>query len=527
MNMTKFLAKTVEAVPDNLFLTREKITYAEFQKLVKKRATTLANLGVRQGDAVGILAHNIPEWPITAFAIWYLGARAILLDTNLMPAEYDNFVKFLDAKLVVAEKSFFYKDAKFKFHDIQAKDGEADKSLKPVEVPSTDVATFSFTSGSTGTPKAVPLTHFNLIECAKSMDAELGQWFGADYTMYGFLPIYHVFGFSTEILATVHFGANVLLQPKIDPALILADFKEYRPHVIPGVPRVWELFRNKILNGMREKGVYGKAMFILKHQKILRALGLGFIVRKVQNQVKDVFGGRTILLIAGGAKTKPEVEKFYESLGMQYIQGYGLTETVGPICVSKPIKNREDFSMGGPIANNECEIRNKNEDGIGTLWMRGHNVFGGYYNNDEANKDAFDDRGFFNTGDLVWRDKNGELHFAGRGKQVIVLDSGKNVYPDELEALYINIPGVKNVAVFEYQVRGKTVPYAVLSVEEGVTLDQIGAEIAVRNKKIASYKWVSNFAITTDDLPETSTKKIKHHIVRKNLEEGKYPNAKS
>lgn len=525
MNMYKFLEKTVAEAPDNLFLAKERKTYAQFLSDVKKRATTLANLGVKKDDAVGVLAHNISEFPLTLFAIWYLGGRVVMLDTNLTPFEYDGFTKFVDCRLVCAEKSFFYNEAKFKFYDIQEEDGDADAELKSADVASTDIATLSFTSGSTGTPKAVPLTHFNLIECANSLD-DMSEWINHGDTFYGFLPLYHVFGFAVGFLATLHYHGNIVLQPTIDPSAILSDFKEFRPQIIPAVPRVWEVFRNKIINGMKEKGVYGKAMFILKNQKWIKMLGLGFIVRKVQDQVKVVFGGRAQLLVGGGAATKPEVENFYERLGLTYIQGYGLTETVGPICISKPGKHRVPFAFGGPITNNECEIRNKNEDGVGMLWVRGHNVFGGYLNNEEANKEVFDDRGFFNTGDMVWLDKNGELHFAGRGKQVIVLDSGKNIYPDELEALYIEIPGVENVAVFEHKVRGKTVSYGVFQVKPEMTLEVLGAEIAERNKKIASYKWVLHFAMTTDELPLTSTKKIKHHLVRENLVAGKYPDMK-
>nr|MBQ0091091.1 hypothetical protein [Candidatus Enterousia merdequi] len=113
---------------------------------------------------------------------------------------------------------------------------------------------------------------------------------------------------------------------------------------------------------------------------------------------------------------------------------------------------------------------------------------------------------------------------AGRKKQVIVLDSGKNVYPDELEALYMEINGVKNVAVFEHKVNDKTVAYGVFSVEEGMTLEKLATEIANANKKVASYKWVTHFAMTTEDLPVTSTQKIKHHVVLQNLIDGKYPN---
>ena len=143
-------------------------------------------------------------------------------------------------------------------------------------------------------------------------------------------------------------------------------------------------------------------------------------------------------------------------------------------------------------------------------------------NQPSLSKDSFDKEGFFCTGDLVSMDKNGELHFAGRKKQVIVLDSGKNVYPDELEGLFIEIPGVKSVAVFEHEINGKTVAYGVFSVEPDMTIEKLAKEIAEKNKKVASYKWVTHFAMTTDDLPVTSTQKIKHHVVRQWLKDGKY-----
>jgi len=525
MNMYQLLEKTAAEYPDFPYLAREKVPYGQFVADVKKRAASLAAKGVRKGDAVGILAHNIPEFPLTAFAIWYLGAKAVLLDTNLTPKEYDAFAKFVDCKLVAAEKSFFYKDAAFEFYDIKTKDGAAPADLRPAEVSSTDVATLSFTSGSTGTPKAVPLTHFNLTECAESLE-DMNKWFSGGDVLYDFLPLYHVYGFAIGFCAPLHYHGCIVLQPTTNPTEIMSDFKEFRPHVIPAVPRLWEVLRNKIIDGMKEKGVYGKARFILNNQKLLRRLGLGFLVNKVQRPVKDLFGGRAVLLIAGGAATKPEVETFYEQFGMTYIQGYGLTETVGPICISKPGKGRLPFAFGGPITNNECDIRDKNDDGIGVLWVRGHQVFGGYLNNDEANKEAFDDQGYFNTGDLVSMDRNGELHFAGRGKQVIVLDSGKNVYPDELEALYMEIPGVKNVAVFEHKVGGKTVSYGVFQVDEKMTIGKLAAEISERNSQIASYKWVKHFAMTRGDFPLTSTQKIKHHVVRQNLINGMYPDRK-
>ncbi len=520
--MYQLLEKTAGNHPKNLFLVREGVDYTKFVELVKKRAATMNAAGVKKGDVIGILAHNIPEFPISLFAIWYLGAKCLLLDTNLTPFEYNNMAELTECKMVFAEKSFFFKTDKFKFMDITAKDGAVNPDLKPAVVESTEVATLSFTSGSTGVPKIVPLTHFNLTECANSLE-DMAQWIHTGDILYGFLPMYHVFGFAIEILASLHFGAGVLLQATINPKDIMDDFKNFRPQIIPAVPRLWEVFRNKIIDNIKAQKKWWLASFVLKYGNVLKKIGLGGLVKKVQTPVLAAFGGRARLLVAGGAATKPEVETFYERLGLTFIQGYGLTETVGPICISKPNKHRFPFSFGGPITNNECEIRDKNEDGVGVLWVRGHNVFGGYLNNPAVNAEVIDDRGFFNTGDLVTMDKNGELHFAGRKKQVIVLDSGKNVYPDELEGMFITIPGVKNVAVFEHKVKGKTVSYAVFSVDDKMTMEELSAAVAVANKKVASYKWVTHFAMTTDDLPLTSTQKVKHHAVRQNLIDGKYP----
>ncbi len=521
MNMYQFLEQVAKESPNALYLVREKITFKEVLKLIHARATTLKKAGVKVGDVVGLLAHNIPEFPVTLFAIWYLGGTVLLLDTNLTPFEYDNMTKTVKCKFVCAEKSFFYKAKAFKFFDIETKDGKADARLKPAKIGDDDIATLSFTSGSTGQPKVVPLTHGNL-KTSSDCYADMGQWIHKNEIMYGFLPLYHVFGFAAGILAPMHFHMGILLQPTINPKNILDDFKTYKPHCIPAVPRLWEVFRNKIIEGIKAQHKWWLVSFVLKHQKVLNKTGFAWLVRKVQKPLQDIFGGRVNLMIAGGAATKPEVESFYESFGIAFVQGYGMTETVGPFCCSRPVKHRVPFAFGTPVGCSECTIRDADETGVGTLWVRGPNIFKGYLNNPSANKELFDKDGWFNTGDLVYLDKNKQYHFAGRKKQVIVLDSGKNVYPDELEALFMDIEGVKNVAVFEHKVKGKTVTYGVFQVEDGMNIDKLSKEIANQNKKVASYKWVTHFAMTTEDLPLTSTQKIKHHVVRQYLMDGRY-----
>ena len=225
MNMFQFLEATVKKHPDTLYLVREGVSYTGFLDLVKRRATTLHKMGVRAGDVVGVLSHNIPAFPITLFAIWFLGGTVLLLDTNLTPFEYDNMAQITKCKFVCAEKSFFYKTDIFQFIDITTEDGDINSKLKPAKLDEKDIATLSFTSGSTGTPKVVPLTHYNLTECAHSL-LDMREYINAGDILYGFLPMYHIFGFAVEILATLEYGAGVLLQPTVNPKEIMADFQK-------------------------------------------------------------------------------------------------------------------------------------------------------------------------------------------------------------------------------------------------------------------------------------------------------------
>ena len=223
MNMYELLEKNIKRNPKTVFLVRENITFEELPKYVRARATTLAKAGIKPGDTVGLLSHNLPEFVYSLFAIWYLGARVLLLDTNLTSVEYDNMTGLTDCKFVVAEKSFFYKTKNFKFIDIQAPDTETDESLKPYKIKDSDIATLSFTSGSTGTPKIVPLTHKNLVSCSDGLES-LNMFLRPGEMLYAFLPLYHVFGFAVGFLAPLHFGMGMLLQSTINPNAILQDF---------------------------------------------------------------------------------------------------------------------------------------------------------------------------------------------------------------------------------------------------------------------------------------------------------------
>lgn len=509
---------------DRIFFVRQNETYADLLKKVKQRAVLLAKrFGIKKGDTVAILSGNTPDFIRSYFAITSQGARVLMLDTGLSPSEHLNMMHRTNCKLVLAQKNHFVEGAP-ETYDIESIDDADVREFVAADVNRDDIAMLSFTSGSTGNPKVVGLTHNNILSLGQ------GALFYKDvihpgYTFYGFLPLYHIYGVVINIVAPLVLQGKLLLQPVLKPQEFLKDFKEYRPEVIPAVPRIWEVFYKKIVDAAREKHVWTLMRVIVSLRGVLRSIGLGKLVDKVTKPVHDIFGGNTKVLVSAGATLKPSIRRFYEKMGFVVGDCYGLTETTGPANFNFAFR-RADGSMwyAGPLPGNEIKIHNPNKDGIGEIWVRGNLVMPGYVDNDEANAAAFED-GWFKTGDVGRLDKHGRLEVKGRQKQVIVLDSGKNVYPDELEDLYMQNDEILAAAVFEYVINDKIVPFAVFQVKPGTTMAQVSLAVKKSNMLIAQYKWVRHFAITEEELPQTSAKKIKHFAVREMLDAGAFKRA--
>lgn len=523
-NVYEMLRDVCSQNKDRIFFVRQNETYADLLKKVKQRAVVLAQrFGIKKGDTVAILSGNTPEFIKSYFAILSQGAHALMLDTGLSQAEHLNMMARTNCKLALAQKSHFVDGGPTMF-DIETIDDTDENDFVAADVDRNDIAMMSFTSGSTGNPKVVGLTHDNLLSLAQ------GALFYESvilpgYTFYGFLPLYHIYGVVINIISPIILRGQLLLQPVLNPREFLKDFKEYRPEVIPAVPRIWEGFYKKIVDSAREKHMYTIMRIVMSSRHVLRAIGLGFIVDKVTKPIHEIFGGNTKVLVSAGATLKPSIRKFFESLDFVVGDCYGLTETTGPANFNFAFR-RPDGSMyyAGPLPGNEIQIHNPDKDGVGEIWMRGNMVMPGYLDNDEANAAAFED-GWFKTGDLGKLDKYGRLIVKGRKKQVIVLDSGKNVYPDELEDLYLQNDEILAAAVFEYVIAGKVVPFAVFQVKPGVTVTRIAMLLKASNLKIAPYKWVKHFAITEEELPQTSAKKIKHFAVKEMLDNGAFTRA--
>ncbi|MDR1361327.1 MAG: AMP-binding protein [Rickettsiales bacterium] len=527
-NAYDFLADSVKANSQRVFFVRENKSYADLLRMVQRRAVLLKKrFDIKRGDVVGLLSENIPEFIASYFAVVSLGAKSLMLDAQLAKGEIKNMLAKTKAKLIIAQKKFWNdSDSDLPLLDIQNIDDTDESEFVPENIELDEIASLSFTSGSTGKSKIVGLSHKNVVALAQG--AELySPVIKPGYMFYGFLPLNHVYGFVINMIAPLTLNCSLLLQQTLNPKLFLEDFKKFHPEVVPAVPRVWEVFQKKITDGYKEKRAYWILRFVVATRGFWRAIGLGGLVRKITKPVFDTFGGKVKVLVSAGATLKPSTRKFYERLGFSVGDCYGLTETTGPSNFNFQFRlNDGTMHYAGPLPGNEVQIRNADKDGVGDIYVRGLLVMPGYIENEEANKDAFDKDGWFKTGDVGVFDKRGRLTVKARKKQIIVLDSGKNVYPDELEDLYLQNDAVLMAAVFERVIQGKTVAFGVFQVKPETTMTELSLLIAASNLKIAPYKWVTHFAMTTEELPMTSAQKIKHHEVIANLDAGKYPNMK-
>ena len=239
-------------------------------------------------------------------------------------------------------------------------------------------------------------------------------------------------------------------------------------------------------------------------------------------EIHENLGGKIRLMVAGGAALDPVTEKGFNELGFNLVQGYGLTET-SPVIAAELTKQRRLGSIGKKFPSIEVRIEEPNEDGIGELLAKGPTVMLGYYNNEEATKEAIEEDGWFHTGDLARIDKDGYIYISGRKKNVIVLQNGKNIYPEEIEILINKIEGIKESIIYgkpdngDLSIAAKVVydkeqMKELYNIEEEDKIKEfIWEEIKKINKTMPAYKYIRDLIITEEELIKTTTLKVKRH----------------
>ncbi len=385
-----------------------------------------------------------------------------------------------------------------------------------VTIDNNKMAVLLFTSGTTDEAKAVMLSQNNL--CSQvSVIADHAQVYPSD-TLLSFLPIHHTFECMITFLYGTYSGATVAFCEGLK--YIAQNLKDYKVTVFVAVPLVLETMYKKIQKGIEESG---KKELVNKMKKISNTL-LKFhidIRKKVFKPVLEQFDEYLRVVFYGAAPMNKETILGYNELGIELIQGYGLTES-SPVITTETDKRKRPGSVGLPLCNLEVKIKDPNEEGIGEILAKGPSIMLGYYENEEETKKAIDKEGWLHTGDYGYIDKDGFVYITGRKSDIIVLKNGKNVYPQEIEFLISKLPYVEEVMVYPREkTKTDTTVCAKVVYEKQKIVENFGKQkdykdfiwndIKEINKTLPDYKHVKEIIVTDIPLEKTTTQKVKRY----------------
>jgi len=504
-------------------------SYGELGELAERFSGALAELGLEKGDRVAILAKPCLEWQVALWGALRLGAIVVPIDTELTPPEIERILRESGAKALIAggggrlldkdkiERAVAGHEIKIA-HSIRMGEpfwklleGKEPAPPPPAEVHPEDLALIVYTSGTTGNAKGVMLSHHNLASNVRAFLPRLDV--SSKDVILSIIPWHHIFGFTATILAPLAVGATLIYTDdyKSIPRMMLQNGVT----ILVGVPKLFHAMFQRIEERLAHGGL--KARLVYRFFPRLA----GRVLRK------RLTGKAFRFIISGGAPLDPRVIRGFRRLGLGVIEGYGLSETSPVLTFSTPF-NRKAGSVGPPVPGVEIKILDPDDQGIGEVLVRGPNVMQGYYKNPTRTEEVLDPEGWFHTGDLGRLDRDGWLYLHGRRKNVIVLESGKNVYPEEVEFELGKIPYIQEVLVKRGFRGGKEVVQALIYPDwerlgerglseadvEGVK-ELIWEEIALRQRELAPYKRIKSredLIILSEPFEKTSKQDIKRYL---------------
>ncbi len=379
-----------------------------------------------------------------------------------------------------------------------------------------DPAVILYTSGTTGRSKGAMLSHNNI----HSNIQTCVDLFQLDHNVrtLSFLPINHVFEQVGGILLPLSIGGTISF---VESLKKLGDnLAEVKPNFILGVPAVYRMLLDRMTRKI-DGQAFAKALF---HFTPTRPL--------ITKKIREAFGGNPIF-VSGGAALDPKVAKGLLDLGINIVQGYGVTET-SPVISAETFEFKRLGSTGRPIKNVEVKIHEPNPEGVGEIWVKGPNVMLGYFNNPEATAEVLTD-GWYHTGDLGRVENDGTLWICGRVKNLIVTANGKNVYPEEVENELLNSPYIAEIMVYGHKVDGTAEEVYAMIYPDFDALDDLAKEqdrqsfdlreietvirqeVLTYCKNLADYKRIKKFTLREDEFPKTTTRKIRRFIVEADI----------
>lgn len=517
-------------------------THRELARTAAGLARLLRGRGVSAGEPVALLAENSPQWGVAYFAIHLSGATFVPLDPALQSAELANILRRARVGVVIASQALMplAQQARQQAAAVELLClGEllsawASQPVSPAQAAlprrrADEIATISFTSGTTGTPKGVVLTHRNVVSNVAAA-AKVIHFDSRDRFL-SLLPLNHMFEQTVGLLVPLYCGARVVYLRRRNPRTVIQAMQQAGITLCIVVPALVRLFHKRALTAMAQMPAWKQRLMKAALGAATAAMGKKLPVgRWLLRGVRRQFGSRMRLFVCGGAALDAEVGRFFECIGLPILQGYGLSETAPVVCCNCDKENRLG-SVGRPVAGVEVAIapRQGYQSPSGEVLVRGENVMAGYFENPAATETVLKD-GWLHTGDIGWMDEDGYLYLAGRLKDVIIGESGKNVYPEEVEQEIARCECIKEACVLGMPAsaggnRAEEVVVLVVPHEEtadGRTAEQIYSIVreSIRQacRRLAPYKRPRWVGLWGGELPKTSTLKPKKHQIAGRLD---------
>lgn len=480
-------------------------TYDELVAFAAGVAAWLGEQGVGRGDRVVLWGPNQPAWAGAFFGCLMAGAVVVPLDARSAPDFVARVVERTRPRLQVLgpAQAPVAEVPAVRFADLPAL--EPGLQPPPPVAAEDDLAEIVFTSGTTDTPKGVMLTHRNIVSDVRSMIEVIP--IEPSYRLLSLLPLSHMFEQAVGLGAALSGGASIIYVGTLRPDTIFEALGDEHITSVLAVPQVLQLFANAIEREVRRSG----------RERLWRALHAAApyvpfgLRRRLFRPVHARLGGRFLFFVCGGAYLDPALAQKWENMGVKVVQGYGATEA-GPAVAANSLMRRNLRSIGKPLSCNEVRLA-----ADGEIQVRGANVTPGYWEDPAATAAVFEDD-WYCTGDLARQDADGYLYLIGRKKNMIVLASGENVYPEDIETLLIKEPGVRDAVVL-----GITRPDGDVEVHAVVLAEQPAhAATAVKavNRRLAIHQRVRGSTVWPDeDFPRTLTLKPRRPEIETRLHE--------
>lgn len=520
------------------------ITYAEARDYIRNTGTELISVGCRDRH-VALIGESSYYWICSYFSLMSIGSVVVPIDKDYPKEDLADIINKAECEVVlyspaVEEKIQWIREAgsslktficmgtpemddALSLSDIEAKGGEryknGDNSYYDYEIDDERLATIVFTSGTTGKGKGVMLSQKNIVS-----DMTQGMYlFQVSLRTMNVLPPHHTFGSTVNFVGHFSQGSTIYISSGLK--YIANEIREQHPIHLVMVPLFVETMYKKIWATADKEGKTSALRLLIKVSNFLRKCGID-LRRKFFKSILDSFGGQLEMIICGGAKLNQDIIDMFDAIGITILNGYGITECA-PLISCNRNKYQKKGSVGIPIIGEQVKIKDPDENGEGEICVKGPNVMLGYYKEPEATAAAFDEEGYFRTGDYGKLDEEGWIYITGRLKNVIILSNGKNVYPEEIENEISRIYGVVESVVYEGESKSKKETLVAEIYPDFDALKSKGVEdvkayfedeIKNVNARMAPYKAVKMVKIRNEEFTKNTSRKILRFTINKNID---------